>query len=156
MKWRVRGLGGMAVIAGGMAASFVVGACGEEPWECHFDGEAYVPGDTWETASSACTCNDDRTITCVAKDECKGGDCCADGTSYTVGESWPSPEEEDCGTCACLAVGTIQCFSKACASGCLYGGMTYAPGETFPSSDGCNTCSCADDGTVACTEKACG
>jgi pacifastin inhibitor LCMII len=39
---------------------------------------------------------------------------------------------------------------------CVYDGMTYEIGDSFPADDGCNTCSCDADGSVACTEMACG
>lgn len=38
---------------------------------------------------------------------------------------------------------------------CEYGGQTYGPGDSFPSTDGCNQCSCSDGGAVACTRRAC-
>lgn len=37
---------------------------------------------------------------------------------------------------------------------CSYGGTTYPPGASFPSSDGCNVCGCAF-GRVFCTKRAC-
>ena len=40
--------------------------------------------------------------------------------------------------------------------GCLYEGVEYSEGDSFPSSDGCNTCYCMEDGKVSCTEMACG
>jgi Pacifastin inhibitor (LCMII) len=38
---------------------------------------------------------------------------------------------------------------------CTYGGKTYKPGDSFPSTDECNTCSCSTNGSVGCTKKAC-
>jgi hypothetical protein len=39
--------------------------------------------------------------------------------------------------------------------GCVYGGVHYRAGDSFPSLDGCNQCSCQANGTVACTLRAC-
>ena len=44
---------------------------------------------------------------------------------------------------------------KAAGGTCSYGGQTYRPGDSFPSSDGCNSCGCGEDGGVFCTERAC-
>jgi hypothetical protein len=38
---------------------------------------------------------------------------------------------------------------------CSYGGNTYSPGASFPSTDACNTCSCGTTGIVGCTKRAC-
>ncbi|CAI8024290.1 hypothetical protein GBAR_LOCUS14117 [Geodia barretti] len=38
--------------------------------------------------------------------------------------------------------------------GCLYEGIVYENGASFPAADGCNTCTCSD-GMVGCTEIAC-
>ncbi|MBI4951235.1 MAG: hypothetical protein HY908_04325 [Myxococcales bacterium] len=57
--------------------------------------------------------------------------------------------------------GLALCLPAACyfrvwdAEHCHYGGTTYLPGESFPSTDGCNSCSCTSDGDVACTAMAC-
>ena len=45
--------------------------------------------------------------------------------------------------------------SASAAPVCSYGGATYNPGDSFPSTDGCNTCSCGTTGSVGCTKKAC-
>ncbi|CAI8055640.1 Deleted in malignant brain tumors 1 protein [Geodia barretti] len=37
---------------------------------------------------------------------------------------------------------------------CLYNGVIYSDGDTFPAGDGCNNCTCAS-GSVACTEAFC-
>jgi hypothetical protein len=49
--------------------------------------------------------------------------------------------------------GDNSCFD-ASAGTCVYNGMTYAIGASFPSTDGCNQCTCTASG-VACTERAC-
>ena len=46
-------------------------------------------------------------------------------------------------------------IKSATATTCSYGGATYNPGASFPSTDGCNTCSCGPTGSVGCTKKAC-
>ena len=38
---------------------------------------------------------------------------------------------------------------------CVSGGVTYRPGDSFPSPDGCNQCGCGEGGQVACTARAC-
>jgi Kazal-type serine protease inhibitor domain/Pacifastin inhibitor (LCMII) len=41
------------------------------------------------------------------------------------------------------------------SSGCEVDGVSYSPGDSFPSSDGCNQCFCGDDGQVGCTLRLC-
>ena len=43
----------------------------------------------------------------------------------------------------------------AATSGCVYGGVTYPQGASFPSLDKCNSCFCAANGRVPCTKKLC-
>jgi hypothetical protein len=81
------------------------------------------------------------------------------GTTYDVGDTFPSPD--GCNTCSCTAQG-IACTERACANdggsapGCDYNGHHYASGQNgFPSDDGCNSCSCGADGNVMCTAMAC-
>lgn len=54
----------------------------------------------------------------------------------------------------CASVFLVACGSDP-LDVCSYGGATYSPGASFPSSDGCNSCSCGPGGKVECTEKAC-
>lgn len=50
---------------------------------------------------------------------------------------------------------TVKLSIKSAAVTCSYGGETYQPGQSFPSTDGCNTCTCGDNGSVGCTKMAC-
>jgi len=52
--------------------------------------------------------------------------------------------------CAILSDGTAGCVSPTC----IFNGLTYKHGQSFPSDDGCNHCYCSD-GTVICTLMAC-
>ncbi len=77
---------------------------------------------------------------------CEWGD-----QTYENGESWPS----DCNTCTCNH-GEVACTTIACGGDtCLYEGITYQVGDSFPAVDGCNTCSCESGGLIACTELGC-
>lgn len=82
-----------------------------------------------------------------------GATCAYDGTSYSVGASFPSTD--GCNSCSCLASGEVACTLRACVDACSYGGKTYTAGQTFPATDGCNSCTCGAGGTVSCTELGC-
>jgi hypothetical protein len=74
---------------------------------------------------------------------------------------------DNCGMCGqtCLAPdGQMgKCDQAKCVYAsepltCLYQGVTYSVGASFPSRDGCNTCGCLDTGMsteIACTDRAC-
>jgi hypothetical protein len=38
---------------------------------------------------------------------------------------------------------------------CIYNGVTYGPGSSFPAADGCNTCTCVPREQLACTLRVC-
>ncbi|XP_037692124.1 kielin/chordin-like protein isoform X1 [Choloepus didactylus] len=107
------------------------------------------------------------------------GDCCpaCDGCEY-LGESYLSSQEfldprEPCRLCTCLG-GSVTCGRHPCeplgcshpltppghccptCQGCLYRGVTAAPGETFPDplDPTCSLCTCRD-GSVHCQKKPC-
>ncbi len=65
----------------------------------------------------------------------------AGGTSGAGGASSNNPQDSGVGG----ATGIV----------CVYNGLAYAPGMSFPSTDGCNTCSCTSYGAVGCTDMAC-
>jgi len=76
--------------------------------------------------------------------------CVVDGRTYADGVSFPG--KDGCNDCSCNA-GTVSCTLKVCVQGCVHGGKTYLPGQTFD--DECNTCTCGADGTVLCTLGEC-
>ncbi|XP_058385545.1 kielin/chordin-like protein isoform X2 [Diceros bicornis minor] len=106
-------------------------------------------------------------------------DCCptCDGCEY-LGESYLSSQEfpdprEPCSLCTCLG-GFVTCSHRPCeplgcshpltppghccptCQGCLYHGVTAAPGETLPDplDPTCTLCTC-QEGSVRCQKKPC-
>lgn len=55
--------------------------------------------------------------------------------------------------CAARSAGVDSASAGICEA-CVYEGVSYGVGASFPSIDGCNTCTCTDQG-VSCTEIAC-
>lgn len=43
----------------------------------------------------------------------------------------------------------------AAGGSCIYEGVTYAVGQSFPLRNDCNTCSCQADGSLVCSQRAC-
>ncbi|XP_023384684.1 kielin/chordin-like protein isoform X2 [Pteropus vampyrus] len=107
------------------------------------------------------------------------GDCCpvCDGCEY-LGESYLSSQEfpdprEPCNMCTCLR-GFVTCSRRPCeplgcshpltpsghccptCQGCLYHGVTAAPGETLPDplDPTCSLCTC-QEGSMSCQKKPC-
>uniref|UniRef100_A0A8D1MTA9 Kielin cysteine rich BMP regulator n=1 Tax=Sus scrofa TaxID=9823 RepID=A0A8D1MTA9_PIG len=107
------------------------------------------------------------------------GDCCptCDGCEY-LGESYLSSQEfpdprESCSWCTCLG-GFVTCGRRPCeplgcshpltlpghccptCQGCLYHGVTAAPGETLPDplDPTCSLCTC-QEGSMSCRKKPC-
>nr|KAF6418608.1 kielin cysteine rich BMP regulator [Rousettus aegyptiacus] len=107
------------------------------------------------------------------------GDCCpaCDGCEY-LGESYLSSQEfldprEPCNVCTCLG-GFVTCSRRPCeplgcshpltpsgrccptCQGCLYHGVTAAPGETLPDplDPTCSLCTC-QEGSMRCQKKPC-
>ncbi|XP_055277210.1 kielin/chordin-like protein [Moschus berezovskii] len=107
------------------------------------------------------------------------GDCCpaCDGCEY-LGESYLSDQEfpdphEPCNLCTCLG-GFVTCGRRPCeplgcshpltqaghccptCQGCLYHGVTAAPGETLPDplDPSCSLCTC-QEGSMRCWKKPC-
>uniref|UniRef100_A0A8D0Y336 Kielin cysteine rich BMP regulator n=1 Tax=Sus scrofa TaxID=9823 RepID=A0A8D0Y336_PIG len=107
------------------------------------------------------------------------GDCCptCDGCEY-LGESYLSSQEfpdprEPCSRCTCLG-GFVTCGRRPCeplgcshpltlpghccptCQGCLYHGVTAAPGETLPDplDPTCSLCTC-QEGSMSCRKKPC-
>ncbi|XP_012520189.1 PREDICTED: kielin/chordin-like protein [Propithecus coquereli] len=107
------------------------------------------------------------------------GDCCpsCDGCEY-LGESYLSSQEfldprEPCNLCTCLG-GFVTCSHRPCeplgcshpltpsghccptCQGCLYHGVTAAPGETLPDplDPACSLCTC-QEGSMHCQKKPC-
>ncbi|XP_032339184.1 kielin/chordin-like protein isoform X1 [Camelus ferus] len=107
------------------------------------------------------------------------GDCCptCDGCEY-LGESYLSSQEfpdprEPCNLCTCLG-GFVTCGRRPCeplgcshpltlsghccqtCQGCLYHGVTAAPGETVPDplDPTCSLCTC-QEGSMRCQKKPC-
>ncbi|XP_036905133.1 kielin/chordin-like protein [Sturnira hondurensis] len=107
------------------------------------------------------------------------GGCCpaCDGCEY-LGESYLSSQEfpdprEPCNLCTCLG-GFVTCSRRPCeplncsrplspsgrccpaCQGCLYHGVTAAPGETLPDplDPTCSLCTC-QDGSMRCQKKPC-
>nr|XP_020145327.1 kielin/chordin-like protein isoform X2 [Microcebus murinus] len=107
------------------------------------------------------------------------GDCCpaCDGCEY-LGESYLSSQEfldpqEPCKLCTCLG-GFVTCSRRPCeplgcshpvtpsghccptCQGCLYHGVTAAPGETLPDplDPACSLCTC-QEGSMHCQKKPC-
>uniref|UniRef100_A0A4X1VZ93 Kielin/chordin-like protein n=1 Tax=Sus scrofa TaxID=9823 RepID=A0A4X1VZ93_PIG len=107
------------------------------------------------------------------------GDCCptCDGCEY-LGESYLSSQEfpdprEPCSRCTCLG-GFVTCGRRPCeplgcshpltlpghccptCQGCLYHGVTAAPGETLPDplDPTCSLCTC-QEGSMSCWKKPC-
>uniref|UniRef100_A0A8D1KH72 Kielin cysteine rich BMP regulator n=1 Tax=Sus scrofa TaxID=9823 RepID=A0A8D1KH72_PIG len=107
------------------------------------------------------------------------GDCCptCDGCEY-LGESYLSSQEfpdprEPCSRCTCLG-GFVTCGRRPCeplgcshpltlpghccptCQGCLYHGITAAPGETLPDplDPTCSLCTC-QEGSMSCRKKPC-
>ncbi|AUX40746.1 uncharacterized protein SOCE26_021470 [Sorangium cellulosum] len=143
-------------------------------------GDSFPASDGCNT----CTCTEDGTVACTlmecvssctyegveypagasfpASDGCNTCTCDASGsgnvgcTKIACPSCVPGEEFFDgCNTCSCDEAGGLICTDRYCPPGCDYGGVTYAPGDSFPSDDGCNTCTCTADGGVACTERAC-
>jgi hypothetical protein len=119
---------------------------------CDVGGTLYQVGESVPGECASCTCQSDGSLACPAID-CIGPVCEADdGTIHPVGDTW----QEACNTCECLAGAETSCTEIACPEGdCVYGGETYAAGESFPSLDGCNSCTCAAGGGIACTGAVC-
>uniref|UniRef100_A0A8C0XTC2 Kielin/chordin-like protein n=1 Tax=Castor canadensis TaxID=51338 RepID=A0A8C0XTC2_CASCN len=107
------------------------------------------------------------------------GDCCPAcdgceylGVSYLSSQEFPDPREA-CNVCNCLG-GFVTCSRWPCeppgcshpltmpghccpiCQGCLYHGVTAAPGETFPDplDPTCSLCTC-QEGSVSCQKKPC-
>ncbi|XP_073919670.1 kielin/chordin-like protein isoform X4 [Castor canadensis] len=107
------------------------------------------------------------------------GDCCPAcdgceylGVSYLSSQEFPDPREA-CNVCNCLG-GFVTCSRRPCeppgcshplttpghccpiCQGCLYHGVTAAPGETFPDplDPTCSLCTC-QEGSVSCQKKPC-
>ncbi|XP_026957774.1 kielin/chordin-like protein isoform X4 [Sagmatias obliquidens] len=107
------------------------------------------------------------------------GDCCptCDGCeylweSYLSSQEFPDPREP-CNLCTCLG-GFVNCSRRPCeplgcshpltpsghccptCQGCLYHGVTAAPGETLPDplDPTCSICTC-QEGSVRCQKKPC-
>ncbi|XP_033611885.1 kielin/chordin-like protein [Fukomys damarensis] len=107
------------------------------------------------------------------------GDCCpaCDGCEY-LGESYLSKQDfldpqEPCNLCTCLG-GFVTCSRRPCepvgcshpltppehccpiCQGCLYHGITAAPGETLPDplDPTCSLCTC-QEGSVRCQRRQC-
>jgi hypothetical protein len=110
------------------------------------------------------TCRVGRCI--IAPNDCAYpfGDCDGDASNGCEVDLRTSPD--NCGSCGfvCMAVtgATAVCAAGACSSPgydtCLYQGVTYAVGESFPARDGCNICQCFSNGmgaSVDCTHLDC-
>ncbi|XFF99482.1 hypothetical protein AB1E19_003107 [Capra hircus] len=107
------------------------------------------------------------------------GDCCPTcdgceylGESYLSGQEFPDPREP-CNLCTCLR-GFVTCGRRPCeplgcshpltraghccptCQGCLYHGVTAAPGETLPDplDPACSLCTC-QEGSMRCRKKPC-
>ncbi|KAM7245106.1 hypothetical protein CapIbe_003632 [Capra ibex] len=107
------------------------------------------------------------------------GDCCPTcdgceylGESYLSGQEFPDPREP-CNLCTCLG-GFVTCGHRPCeplgcshpltraghccptCQGCLYHGVTAAPGETLPDplDPACSLCTC-QEGSMRCRKKPC-
>ncbi|XP_070225358.1 kielin/chordin-like protein isoform X1 [Bos mutus] len=107
------------------------------------------------------------------------GDCCPAcdgceylGESYLSGQEFPDPREP-CNLCTCLG-GFVTCGRRPCeplgcshpltraghccptCQGCLYHGVTAAPGETLPDplDPACSLCTC-QEGSMRCQKKPC-
>ncbi|XP_029773931.1 kielin/chordin-like protein [Suricata suricatta] len=107
------------------------------------------------------------------------GDCCPAcdgceylGESYLSGQEFPDPREP-CSVCTCLG-GFVTCGRQPCeplgcsdpltpaghccptCQGCLYHGVTVAPGETLPDplDPSCSLCTC-QEGSMHCWKKPC-
>ncbi|XP_073919676.1 kielin/chordin-like protein isoform X5 [Castor canadensis] len=96
--------------------------------------------------------------------------CLYHGKEFASGERFPSPSAA-CHVCLCWE-GSVGCEPRACApaqcpfpsrgdccpacDGCLYHGVTAAPGETFPDplDPTCSLCTC-QEGSVSCQKKPC-
>ncbi|XP_048865507.1 kielin/chordin-like protein isoform X2 [Brienomyrus brachyistius] len=131
-----------------------------------------------------CVCRE-GTVTCesrrcppVACPYPVGGHCCQAcdgcnyiGTEYLDGQEFPDPRDP-CSRCMC-AGGHVTCSPKPCYSascahpvtpqgaccptceGCLYGGVTFTDGQSFPDpGQQCSECVCRA-GTVQCARRAC-
>lgn len=79
-----------------------------------------------------------------------GGTCIHDGKVYSPGESYML----DCNTCTCQQ-GDFACTTMGCAQACMYEGVAYPVGSSFPSIDGCNVCTCESPYVVSCTLEDC-
>ncbi|KAM4874055.1 kielin/chordin-like protein [Thomomys bottae] len=107
------------------------------------------------------------------------GDCCPAcdgceylGTSYLSHQEFPDPRDA-CNVCTCLG-GFVTCSHRPCeppgcsypvtmpghccptCQGCLYHGVTAAPGETLPDplDPTCSLCTC-QEGSMHCQKKPC-
>uniref|UniRef100_A0A452TLD9 Kielin cysteine rich BMP regulator n=1 Tax=Ursus maritimus TaxID=29073 RepID=A0A452TLD9_URSMA len=106
-------------------------------------------------------------------DCCPACDGCEDlGEPYLSSQEFPDPREP-CGLCTCLG-GFVTCRRRPCeplgcshpltpaghccptCQGCLYHGVTAAPGETLPDplDPGCSLCTC-QEGSMHCQKKPC-
>lgn len=107
---------------------------------------------------------------CSATDACAPGKADCDGDPSNGCETDVTSDPNNCGSCGnvCMSSDGVMetCAMSACigpeqqvGTGCFYGGVDHAAGDSFASRDGCNACSCliTGDGTtdIACTDKAC-
>jgi hypothetical protein len=150
---------------------------------CTYGGKGYALGATFPAMDgcNTCMCGVGGAVACTEKacpstPACRrtgcSGQVCADQEVVTTCEWKPEYACYDTALCErqadggcgftptpeltqCLAGSSTNPDGGAPGASCSYGGKTYQPGESFPSTDGCNTCTCVDKGGVGCTKKNC-
>lgn len=152
-----------------LLTTMAVGPCDSKPLgslkACTYQGAQHPLGASWPSMGGTCndcTCTDSGAV--CAKTACSdaGGDAaatCFDSQGKVIpcadGGSKDAAGPDGSSTCTDPNGTLIPCSNDGGTIACMYLGMPYAVGATFPSADGCNSCTCESSGMVACTTKAC-